>query len=149
MKPTRTWILICDGAQGRILLNDGPGRGLKRLKGMEFSKEVPASRDIDADRPGRAFDSQGEHRHAMAAPTDPHRHRKEAFARRLAGVLEDRFRHNDFDQLVVVAPPTTLGDLRNALSSEVKGRIKAELAKDLTGATTRDLPRHLEAILAV
>jgi hypothetical protein len=25
MKPTRTWVLIADGARARILQNDGPG----------------------------------------------------------------------------------------------------------------------------
>src|SRR5262249_34094570 len=29
MKPTRTWILIADGARARILRNDGPGKGVQ------------------------------------------------------------------------------------------------------------------------
>ncbi len=149
MKPTRTWILIADGARGKVLLHEGPGRGLRALEGLDFSEDVPPTRDIDADRPGRSFDSHGEGRHAMEPPSDPHRQRKEAFARRLAEVLVQGCRRNDFDQLVVVAPPSALGDLRNALAPEVKARVKAELPKDLTRTDMTELPRHLETVLAV
>lgn len=40
MKPTTTWILIADGARGRLFANRGPGKGLELLD--EFSMPTTA-----------------------------------------------------------------------------------------------------------
>ena len=45
----------------------------------------------------------------------PHRELKRDFAVRLAKMLDQRCREHAFDRLVLVAPPTALGDLRSAL----------------------------------
>jgi protein required for attachment to host cells len=50
---------------------------------------------------------------------------------------------HEFDELVVVAPPKMLGDLRAALHPEVTQCIVAEVAKDLTGHPIPDLVRVL------
>ena len=53
----------------------------------------------------------------------------------------------EFDELVVVAPPKMLGDLRNDLSALSKAKITAEDGKDLTHIPIRDLPTHLDVAL--
>ena len=37
MKPTRTWILIADGARARILENLGPGKGVHEVPDMTIA----------------------------------------------------------------------------------------------------------------
>lgn len=149
MRPKTTWILIADGARARIVVNEGPGKGIRQVEGADFRADHPPSSEMATDRPGRSFDSAGSGRHAMAPPSDPHRTAKQDFVTRLAGFLSDQLSEANFDRLIVVAPPQSLGDLRGALSGPVHSLISAELAKDLTHIPTEDLPEHLEEVLAV
>lgn len=149
MKPKTTWILIADGARARIVVNEGPGKGVRQVEGADFRTDHPPSGEMTTDRPGRSFDSAGSGRHAMEPPSDPHRTAKQDFVTRLAGYLDDQLSEAKFARLIVVAPPQTLGDLRGALSRQVHSLISAELAKDLTHIPTKDLPVHLEEVLAV
>lgn len=149
MTPTRTWVVIADGARAHILLHDKAGDGLKSVENSDFRAQHLPDREINADKPGRSFDSTGQHRHAMEPPTDPHREAKADFARHLAAFLDDALSENRFDRLVIAAAPVTLGDLRNALSDQVKTRLHAELDKDLTKIPTDKLPDHFADVLPV
>jgi len=142
-KPVKTWILIADGARARILQSDGKGEALQPVPGCEFGADDAPNRDIEADRPGRTFDSHGTGRHAMEPKTSPHRHRKAEFARHLADFLEKKRAQKAFDRLVIAASPATLGDLRQTLSKGVKAAIGSEVPKDLTGIPDREIADHL------
>jgi protein required for attachment to host cells len=147
MKPKRTWVLIADGGNAKVFESERPGSDLTQVEGMTLTADLPANRDILTDRPGRTHESQGRARHAKENPSDPHRELKRAFARRLAGILEARLAEQRFDRLVLVAPPATLGDLRDALPKSVKARVTAELAHDLVKTPHSELPGHLEGVL--
>jgi protein required for attachment to host cells len=149
MKPTTTWILIADGARARIFANRGPGKGIEAVEGGQFDADHRPDREIMSDKPGRTFESVGVTRHAIEPRHDPHRELKRSFAERLAGMLDEQLAAKTFDRVVLVAPPTTLGDLRAALSTHVKAAVYAELDKDLTKTPTAELPQHLGAVLAV
>ena len=49
-----------------------------------------------------------------------------------------------FDDLVLVAPPKALGELRAALDVRVQGHVTAELGKDLTHLTVHEMHDHLD-----
>ncbi len=87
MKPTRTWVLIADGARARILENDGPTRGLRADEGFEFQGDHSATHDLVPDREGLSFSSHGHGRSAIDAHSDPHRELKNKFAHEMADVL--------------------------------------------------------------
>jgi protein required for attachment to host cells len=148
MKPTTTWILIADGARGRLFANRGPGKGLELLD-ENLDADHRATHDIVDDRLGRTYESAGESRHAISPRHDPHRELKRDFAVRLAKMLDQRWMEHAYDRLVLVAPPSALGDLREALSDHVRGLVRAELDKDLTKTPVAELPGHLAAVLAV
>jgi protein required for attachment to host cells len=74
---------------------------------------------------------------------------KRSFSERLAALLEEELAAKAYDRVVLVAPPTTLGDLRAALPAAVREAVSAELDKDLTKTPVAELPRHLGAVLAV
>jgi protein required for attachment to host cells len=48
-------------------------------------------------------------------------------------MLKKRALANDFESLLIVAPASTLGELRKHYHKQVEGKIAAEIAKDLTG----------------
>jgi len=149
MKSIKTWILIADGAQARLVYNDGPGHGIKPTSEEILHGRNLPGREINADRPGRTFDSVGKGRHAKAPTTDPRDNEKQHFVRRLAEMLDDAAKHGRYDRLVIVAPPRALGQLRAMLSDRVRAKVSGELDKDLTHVPTGELTRHLEPVLAV
>jgi protein required for attachment to host cells len=147
MKPTRTWVLIADGARARILENNGPGRGLHAVDGFEFTSDHSATHDLVSDQQGRSFSSHGPGRSAIASHSDPHRELKTKFAHRLAGVLLQALSQKSFDHLVIVAAPVTLGDLRAAISASVRTTIIGEVPQDLTKLPNNEVGEHLKDIL--
>lgn len=147
MKSTTTWIVIADGARARVMQNDGPGKGVVALQEMIFEGDHSSTSEVMSDRSGRAFDSVGRGRHAMEPTTDPHSHLKSEFVREIASRLEHRA--DEFDQLILVAPPQALGLLRKSLSPAVAHKVKSELGKDLTHVPNADLPLHLTGVLAL
>lgn len=148
MKPTTTWILIADGGRARLFANRGPGKGIEPLDETLTADHRP-THEIVEDRLGRTYESKGAARHAIAPHSDPHRELKRRFAVSLAEMLDKQRMQHAYDRLVLVAPPTVLGDLREALSEPVRGLLRAELDKDLTKIPFSELPEHLAAVLPV
>ncbi|MDX1542025.1 MAG: host attachment protein [Geminicoccaceae bacterium] len=140
-----TWILIADGAKARVVEQDKESRRYRpAFEEAHFGAAAAPSREIASDRPGRTFDSGGEGRHAMEPSTDPQRHAKLSFARDLAERLSQAANRNEFDRLILVAAPRTLGDLRSLLSDSVKSKVVVEIDKDLTNTPDQDLGKHLD-----
>jgi protein required for attachment to host cells len=52
-----------------------------------------------------------------------------------------------YDRLVVLAPPRSLGELDALLTPQVKRMVGHQIPKDLTGASPPDLWRVLEKVL--
>jgi protein required for attachment to host cells len=148
MKAKRTWVLIADGAKARILENLGPSKGLHQVAGLEEDLKLPPNRELLADRPGRSFESKGATRHSYET-SDPHRAMKCAFAEHVMVKLAAHYSAGKFDQLVLVAPAATLGDLRAAIDHALARAIAGELARDLTHVPTNEIGAHLGAIIVV
>jgi protein required for attachment to host cells len=142
-----TWVLVADGARARLLTRTTKTEPFVPALDHEFIGSNIPSREIDADRPGRSFDSAGDGRHAMEPPTDPRRKRKADFAKELAALLDAEAKRGSFDQLVVVAPPQALGDLRAEFTEAVRGRIVEEINKDLVEAPVEELTARLDEAL--
>ena len=150
MKPTKTWIVIADGDQAKIFEHDGPGKGLRSIKDLNFAQPHLKAREIMADRPGRASNPSGPgSRAAVDYRTDPTQERERKFVERLADVLDEKHSEGAFQRLVIAAAPAALGDLRPALSDAVRGTILAELPKDLTNVPMPRLAEHLDGLIAV
>ncbi len=147
MKPTRTWILVADGARARILENDGPNHGLIAIVGLEFQGDHSATHDLVSDREGRSFSSHGHGRSAIDARSDPHRDLKTKFAHEMAEVLARGLEQNSYDRLIIVAPPVTLGDLRTTISERVRALVAGEVAQDLTKIPNSEVAGHLKDVL--
>jgi protein required for attachment to host cells len=150
MKPIITWIVIADGNQAKVFEHDGPGKGLKAVKDMQFEQEPLKAQEIMADKPGRSFSSAGPGaRSSIEYSSDPVQVRERRFVERLADMLDEMLQQGKFDRLVIAAAPAALGDLRPALSDKVKETILAEMPKDLTNVPTQKLGRHFEDVIAV
>ena len=144
-KHRRTWILVADGARARILMHDGQEIQPVALKSFEGDRRP--SRDIGSDKPGRTFESADGSRHGYAPRVDWHTYEKHLFARRMVAVLEDASKRDAFDELIVVAPPKALGELRAALGANLQNRLQGEVAKDLTNLSDYEVAQHLAGLI--
>jgi protein required for attachment to host cells len=150
MKPTITWIVIADGDKAKIFEHEGPGKGLRAIKDLQFEQEHLKAQEIMADKPGRGHSSASPGaRSSMEYSSDPVHVRERKFVERLAETLNEKQQQGKFDRLVIAAAPTALGDLRPALSDKVKETILAEMPKDLVNVPMEKLGRHFEGVIAV
>jgi protein required for attachment to host cells len=148
MKAVKTWIVVADGARARILLNEGPGKGIHQLSAMDAESHA-ASRELGSDRPGRVNESMGSTRHAIQPRSDWHVAGEQKFAIKIAQHLDARAAEDGFDRLVLVADPKTLGVLRDHLTKQCTALVTGEIAKDLTHVAIKDLASHLGDVLVV
>lgn len=100
-------------------------------------------RDLVSDRPGRAYESVGHARHAIASENDPRHQEAVRFARRISCRLDDALSLDEFDELVVVAGPPFLGLLRKELSEQVRRRVVHTIGKDLVHGSVESLRKHM------
>jgi protein required for attachment to host cells len=61
----------------------------------------------------------------------------------VAAAMERLIRASKVKELIVVAPPRTLADLRLAFHPDVKACILAEINKDLTKHPVSEIEKHL------
>ena len=126
-----TWVLIADGEKALFLCNktDGEDPFLEVVR--EEQQENPPNREQAANRPGRFNDGPSAHRSAVD-DTDWHQLAKDRFAADLADILYQKAHKGEFDRLVLVAPPNTLGELRQEIHHEVASKVIGEISKTLT-----------------
>ena len=143
-----TWILVCDGARGRIFTQPRPLEPLSVVSAAEHPESRGHTRDLGSDKPGRSHDSSHSGaRHSMAPRVDWHNFEKTLFAQEMAAILEKAAEAKAFDQLILVAPPRVLGDLRPALGRHAAALLAGDLDKDLTHLDGPEIAGHLGAWL--
>ena len=74
---------------------------------------------------------------------------KTKFANQLAGVLAQRLEQKFYDRLIIVASPVTLGDLRTAISPQVRPSVVGEIAQDLTKLPNDEVAGHIKHVLII
>ena len=129
--PTGALVLVGDGRKALFLRNRGNSQNVKLVTERVLEQDNPATHKQGSDRPGRAHGTDGNARSAMEE-TDWHQLAEDRFADEIADALYRMAHTQQFDELVVVAPPKVLGILRGAWHKEVSSRIVAEVPKDLT-----------------
>lgn len=140
------WILVADGRRARVLVEQRRGANLEEPSdwAMEISEE-----DLydPQDRAPRSFDRAGAGRHAMDGGRSLHEAEEEKFLKRVATRVGEAEKQNQFDHLVIAAPPRALGLLRNMLPPGAKSRIRADLSKDLLSESAPQLRDRINELL--
>jgi protein required for attachment to host cells len=122
----RTWIVVADGGHARILLNTSHDRGVTEL--------ALASKGEPRLAHHRTEQAAGVHHTPVFKPTQERRNEDE-FLYTLAETIQTGVARKECDQVVLVCPATAMGIMRNALSSETRKHIVAEVVHDYTHQT--------------
>ncbi len=142
--PHKSFVVVADGKKMLFFRNQGDSDYPRLEVERKREQENPADRHQKTDSPGRAFDSAGPGRSAYEE-TDFHQLEENRFAAETADLLRKRALNNDFESLIIVAPPKTLGELRKHYHKEVEKRLKGEIAKDLTGHPVTEIEKILQS----
>lgn len=142
--PHNAFVVVADGRKMLFLRNEGDATHPNLQVERKRVQENPANGEQKTDAPGRSFQSVGARRSAYEE-TDFHQLEEDRFAADTAELLKARALNNDFETLIVVAPPRTLGELRKNYHKEVENRLAGEIDKDLTRHTIPEIEQALIA----
>lgn len=140
--PTNALVLVSDGRRARLLRNQGTPVKPQLIVETALDRVNPPTREQGTDKPGRLHGGDGVSRSAIEQ-TDWHTQEEERFAADIAELLYKMEHAGKFEELVVVAPPKMLGDLRAKFHQEVADTVIAELPKDLTQYSVPEIGRML------
>jgi protein required for attachment to host cells len=143
--PHNAFVFVGDGRKAIFLRNEGdevyPNLKVENV----FEDDNPPTHEQGSDRPGRI--SKGPHSSQRSAveSVDWHVIEEHRFVKKVAAQIEKVVRQKKAPALVIVAPPRTLADLREALHSDIRAHIIAEINKDLTKHSVGDIEQRLTA----
>ena len=140
--PHDAFVVVADGRKVLFLRNEGDAVYPNLILDRKREQDNPPAHDQGTDGPGRSFSSVGPGRSSYEE-TDFHQLEEDRFAVETAELLKKRALSNDFESLIIVAPPKTLGELRKHYHVSVSEKLAGEIAKDLTGHTVPQIEQAL------
>lgn len=136
-------ILVADGRKMLFFRNKGDA-AYPNLEAEEVrQQDNPAHLDQASDRAGQSS-STGTASGTMGE-NDFHELEEQRFAAKAADLLKRRALAQDYEKLIVVAPPSALGEMRKHYHKEVQSRLVGEIAKDLANHPVADIERLIAA----
>jgi len=144
--PHDAFVLVGDGRKALFLRNEGDEKFPNLKTESVFQDDNPPTHEQGSERPGRLSKVLESGQRSAVEAVDWHDIEEHRFAKKVAAAMEDVMRARQVPALVVVAPPKTLADLRNAFHADVRARILAEINKDLTKHPVGEIEKHLTAV---
>lgn len=142
----RTWTLIADRSRALIYQTNGNSTP-KLVEDVDHPEGRLKDGSINADRPGRTKDRKGAGKHAFGKEFGPSKMVAIQFAKELAANLEKAANRGDFEDLVLVAPPSFLGLIRDELGTSSSRRLAASIRKDLVTQSAAERKLSLKRLL--
>ncbi len=125
-----------------VAVADGEILNLFRNSGDEAAPKLSALPDTEVDTPNAG--SGGRH-HSSGANPDDSQQAEDGFAAGIAAMLNKRVLDGKIENLIIVAAPRTLGELRKHYHKTLSAVLLGEIAKDLTGHSIADVEKSLAA----
>lgn len=154
--PHNAMVVVADGRKMLLFRNDGDEKFPKLEVVTHDEKVIPHREDMATDEPGSTFSgtkgggtlgvNAGSSNRSGYEETDFHQLEEDRFAAETAEMLKKRALRNEFSQLIVVAPPRALGELRKHYHKEVEARIIGEIAKDFANRPTDEIEQLIASI---
>ena len=142
----KTWVVVADNSRARIFTVETPSSPLIEIDSIVHPEARMHDRDITSDLPGRGAGSGGS-RHSYETETDAKEYENMGFARRIALFLDDSRKGDRCKNLVIVAAPGLLGNLRGELNDQTRKMVTLELDKNLSHLNPNDIRKHMPEYL--
>ncbi|AHD09248.1 MULTISPECIES: host attachment family protein [Phaeobacter] len=142
-----TFVLVTDSEKALLLQNTTDAQNPHLEVRRKEEQDNPSDIDQSANRPGRMHDGGPGQRSALD-DTDWHELAKERFADDIADLLYERAHKGKLGNIVLVASPQVLGNLRGKLHKEVQDLVTAEIPKTLTNHPIDEIEKIVQQELA-
>lgn len=143
----KTWILVADNSHARIFTTANHTSPLEELETLAHPESRLHEQKMTSDLPGSAGGNGMGSRHAYQSESDPKEFEAEQFARDISVHLQAALDKGNYEQLLLVASPGFLGELRNKLPGRIKDRVCLELNKNITVQSPEEIRAHLPEYL--
>lgn len=136
------YVLVADNSRARLFQALTPVKALEEILTKEHAEGRQKPSERYSDRPGSDHGGVGGYQSYDREPAnDPEEQR---FAQELSETL-DKARHaGRFDNLVLVAPPSFLGALRQHLTKDCLAAVMKSIDKDLVHQEPESIIQHLD-----
>lgn len=145
--PHNAFVVVADGRKMLFLRNEGDAE----FPNLQVEKKALHPNLSDHEQ---AADAAGQSQMMRSGAsgwvtggnvenTDFHQLEEDRFAAETAELLKARALANDFESLIVVAPPRTLGELRKHYHVSVREKLAGEIDKDLTAHSVAEIEQAL------
>lgn len=157
-----TWILVADARSAQIYMpkwvehriplagnskhrhaEKTHERVLTPILARPLSAESAKDYETGHNATGMVFESFSSARHMAAPHQDAREKVRQRFARRIADFVVAAKNGEAFEKLVLVAPPEMLGEIDAVLSENIRRKVTAKVAKELTHCTNVELTARL------
>ena len=125
-----------------VAVTDGEKFDLFRNSGTDVHTELTALPHPDIH--GASSDAGSRH-HGGAANPSYRQLREDGYAAAAAAWLNREVLAGEIKQLVIIAAPKTLGELRKHYHKELEAKLLGEIGKELTGHTAADIAKAIAA----
>ncbi len=142
--PIKAHVLVVDGRKLLFFKNTGTAAAPVLTVVSHEEQVSAATRDQGSDRPGSNQSGKGAS-HSGYEQTDYHQLDEDRFALEAANMLKREVLAGHIHDLIIVAAPRTLGELRKHYHSEVQKRVAGEISKDLAGRPTSEIAAVIAA----
>jgi protein required for attachment to host cells len=132
MLPKGATVAVADGEKLNLYKNVGDETGVKLT--------ALAHPDIDGNASGSETG-----RHSSSANPNESQAQEDGFSGGVVKILNDGALAGTIDTLVIIAAPRALGEMRKHYHKVLESKLLAEIAKDLTGHSIKDIENTLTA----
>lgn len=142
----KTWVLVAD-AHGAEIWTCNARQEIHLIKAIEPKQAHQFQRQINSDKPGRAFATSGGRRSTLESHHEPLDQERAVFVLDLAAELKKEAADGSFDKLALIAPPKMLGALRGAIGEPTTFKVIADQPKDLMKLSRTDMEAHIRSLI--
>jgi protein required for attachment to host cells len=139
---SKRWVVVTDNVKTRIYSVAHDDGILHPVVTLAHPEGHEKSQDIEADRPGRAYDIVGHGRHGVGTAVDPVEQVRIRYAKRIVEYLRSACQADRCNRLLLVAGPHLLGLIRKHLDLP-PGVSVTELEKNLGPFDDHEVQEHL------
>lgn len=138
-----TWLVVADSSKARIFLTDSRTGPIEEIESIAHTEARLPEHEMASDQPGKSSGNGGVGGHAYQSKISPKDQENMNFAKSIANELDDARKKEKFKQIILVAPPDFLGNLRHSLNAQTKKLVFFELAKNFSQLKAEEINQHL------
>ncbi len=134
-----TWLVVADNSKARIFSVDSRMGPIDEIESIMHTEARLHEQEMTSDLPGRSNGKGGGGGHAYQDEVSPKEQENINFARKIATELDAARKGGKFKQLMLVAAPGFLGNLRNQLTTQTQNLACFELAKNMSHMSAKEI----------